>query len=337
MEKFLKNRFVQHTLFWLFFISAMRADFKHEFQLTPSLIAKLLFSTFFLLNFILVYLNLLIFLPGLFMKKRYITYFAMNFAFVIVFNLTIYIVINQFQSVHDLHLGFRHWLFYNMSVSIIMLILSTFLHYIKLWSVMNEKNLKAEKEKVFAELEALKAQINPHLLFNTLNNLYSLSLEKSDKLPGLILKLSELMNYIIYECKSDRVPLQNEIEFVKSYIDLEKLRFEESVEIQSVFEIDNFSCSIAPLLLLPFIDNAFKHSHETGNKRIINIQLLTNENILTFEISNTCDPNQKKKEKSGIGINNVMKRLEYIYPGKHSVDINRIDNIFRVKLLLNMK
>jgi len=338
MEKIIKNRFIQHVLFWLFFMTVLRGNIIHEFHLQKSLLAILLYTFSFFTYFILVYSNLLIFLPRFYLKKMYLSFVAANFITACLLIVFAYRIIYFIDPLIQVQVRIVHWLFYNLFFGFSLLILSTFLHFIRKWSELNENNLKAQKEKISAELEALKAQINPHLLFNTLNNLYSLSLEKSDKLPGLILKLSELMNYILYDCKSDFVPLSNEIEFIKNYIILEKIRFEDSAVIQTEFDTNNASLEIAPLLLLPFIDNAFKHSQTIMEKRVISILLKTDGTILTFIVENNYEPDSKENHGTGgIGINNVKKRLEYIYPGKHIIDINSKDNIFKINLVLNLK
>jgi sensor histidine kinase YesM len=310
-----------------------------EFNLTVSFISTLLFTICFGSYVGLVYLNLEVFVPNFFYKKHYLLYFTGIIIATSALNAVTYFIAYPIISINHIDLNFLHWFFYNLYFSFSLIIISSFLHFIKEWSVVNEKNLVAQKEKISAELEALKAQMNPHLLFNALNNIYSLSLEKSDKVPGLILKLSDLMNYVLYECKSDFVPLAKEIEFIKSYIELEKIRFDKSVEIRSIFDADYGSFNIAPLLLLPFIDNAFKHSHTIEKKRKISLSLkIDDKNMMNFEIENSFDPYySKSKEKAGIGISNVMKRLEYLYPGKYNVKIYPGENTYKVKLAIDLK
>jgi len=339
MEKIIKSRFIQHSLFWLFFIIVLHGHFIGEFKLPKSLTSTLLFAICFGSYISLVYLNFAVFVPNFFYKKRYLLYFTGNIAITVLLGILTYCVAYPLTNAHHFNLKFLQWFLYNVFFSFFFIILSTFLYFIKELALINEETLKAQKEKISAELEALKAQINPHLLFNTLNNLYSLSLEKSDKVPSLILRLSDLMNYVLYECKSNFVPLANEIEFIKSYIALEKMRFEDSIDIRSTFDTYYGSYNIAPLLLLPLVDNAFKHSQTIGDKRKISILFKINEDSkMTFEVENTFDPGySEKQEKTGIGIYNVMKRLEYLYPGKYDVKIIPKGDIFKVKLVLDLK
>ncbi len=207
----------------------------------------------------------------------------------------------------------------------------------KYWIKKQQEWMQAEKEKVTAELQLLKAQVHPHFLFNTLNNIYSVSLETSPKTSQLILKLSSLLNYILYECKTEHVLLEKEIKVMKDYIDLEKERYANKLEISLNIEGDIKDKYIAPLLLLPFLENAFKHgTSEQLEKPWLSMNLTVNQNTLRCKIANSKNENITINE-NGIGIGNVKKRLLLLYPQLHKLEINNEGDFFVVSLILQVK
>lgn len=207
----------------------------------------------------------------------------------------------------------------------------------KYWMKKQKEWMQAEKEKVTAELQLLKAQVHPHFLFNTLNNIYSVSLETSPKTSQLILKLSSLLNYILYECKTDRVLLEKEIKVMKDYIDLEKERYANKLEISLNIEGDIKDKYIAPLLLLPFLENAFKHgTSEQLEKPWLSMNLTVNQNTLRCKIANSKNEDVTINE-NGIGIMNVKKRLALLYPDLHQLEINNEEDFFVASLALQLK
>ena len=195
------------------------------------------------------------------------------------------------------------------------------------------QNLKAEKSK--SELEMLQAQINPHFFFNTLNNLYALTIKNSDKAPEVILKLSEMMRYTIYEGKKDLVPIKDEINYLSNYIELHKIRYRNKVDIQFNHDIDS-GVEIAPLLFIIFLENAFKHglekNHETG---YIHMSLEGNRQQIHFRIENNYDLEQQK-ETEGIGLTNLKRRLDLTYPNKYELNIITENNVYSADLKLNL-
>ncbi len=173
-----------------------------------------------------------------------------------------------------------------------------------------------------AELDSLKGQLHPHFLFNSLNNIYSLALDKSEKTPGVILGISNILRYSLYECTAQQVSLKRDIEILNNYITLEKIRYEERLEL-NVFICENTGIlKIAPLLMLPLVENAFKHGTATTvDTPWINIQLHIQGHNLTLNISNSKPETDLQPGNSAgkIGVENVRKRLELLYPGKHSL------------------
>lgn len=212
----------------------------------------------------------------------------------------------------------------------------------KTWFTVNELHrtlLNSEKEKVQIELKALKAQINPHFFFNTLNSIYSMALDKDDRLPRTVLQLSDLMRYFLYESKEDFVQLQKELQILNDYINLQKIRSNEKLEVENIVEGIVQQQKIAPLLLIAFIENAFKHGVKGSTGQCyIRLYLHVKENILNFHLENNKGvvDDVEKNEYKGVGLENVKRRLDLIYPGKHELMIQETEDRFFVQLQLNL-
>lgn len=194
-------------------------------------------------------------------------------------------------------------------------------------------NLKNEKAKT--ELQHLKSQVNPHFFFNTLNNLYGI-MEKDSKARDMVLKLSDMMRYSIYEGQKDRVPLNEELEYLKNYIELQETRYHKKTDIRFEYKIHDDTCKIMPLLFIILIENAFKHGLENLEENAyIHINLITNEKKLHFEIENNFEL-QEVSDGQGIGLKNLKRRLELAYPNKHSLSFKIDANTYTVKLSLEL-
>ena len=204
--------------------------------------------------------------------------------------------------------------------------------YEKIKTIRELKN-----EKLQSELSLLRSQINPHFFFNTLNNLYGLAIEKSEETPAVILKLSEMMRYAIYDGKRDTVGIDDEIKFLQNYIDLHTIRHFKKLQVKFDKDIQNRESKIAPLILINLVENAFKHGAEKLEKdAFINITITTSEtDVLTFVVENNYDPNQEVK--GGIGNENLKRHLALSYPGRHEFSISKNEAIFRVELSLYLK
>lgn len=208
--------------------------------------------------------------------------------------------------------------------------------FFKLLTGKHRALMQAKQEKITAELQLLKAQVHPHFLFNTLNNIYSFSLYNSPKTPELILKLSSLLSYMLYDCKSEEVRLEKEVEIMKNYVDLEKERYGNKIEISWNVEGEIKDLFISPLLMLPFLENAFKHgASEQIEKPWIGMDLSVWNGILKFKITNSKNEYASHKE-GGIGIDNVRKRLEFLYPGQYDLKINDQGDFFTASLSVKL-
>lgn len=195
------------------------------------------------------------------------------------------------------------------------------------------------REKLSAELNFLRAQTNPHFLFNTLNNLYGLARKKSDKTPEAILKLSKIMRFMLYECREPRIQIAGEMLVIKDYIELEKLRYSDRLQVHYQEEVDNSGTLIAPLLLLPFVENSFKHgAHSSTGLAEIKIFLLLKRNILNFSVENTFEPDSTRRDPSriGIGMSNEIRQLELVYPGRHKLKTTQEEGWYKTFLSIDL-
>lgn len=208
--------------------------------------------------------------------------------------------------------------------------------FFKFWDIKRQDWLKAQQEKITAELQLLKAQVHPHFLFNTLNNIYSFSLENSPKTSGLILKLSSLLSYMLYDCKTEEVRLEKELEILRNYIELESERYGDCIDISWNVSGNIKEQYIAPLMLIPFIENAFKHgTSEQIEKSWLSVDISVKKNILKAKIANSKNEGSVYR-KNGIGIANVRKRLAFIYPDNHELKLNDDGQFFVVSLMIRL-
>jgi len=343
-----KFKFAGHILFWLISITLLTLVFffyedrLHFNQIMKSLIINIGFATG-------VYINLLILVPKFLKQKNYIFYI-----FWLVVLLTLCSLITQYAFIYPFHYLFENinqFKSFNSTLhsafffaTLVYIIATSFLKFIKDWLSMQDLNLrleKTERQKLEAELKTLKGQLNPHFLFNSLNNIYSLALTKSDKVPELILKLSDLMRHIIYESKENYISLEKELDFVNNFIVLQKIRTSEKIKIEYKLEGQIPSAKIAPLLFEPFIDNAFKHGLPgTHDSDYITILFNFNQTgFLIFQLKNNYeDSEQWIKKNSGIGIENVRQRLKHLYKqNEYALTIKKEAGIFSVFLKIKLK
>jgi sensor histidine kinase YesM len=221
------------------------------------------------------------------------------------------------------------------AVFFLVLTVSTCMKVIQQWLHTEKKNEEVEKEKLVTELSFLKSQINPHFLFNTLNNIYSLALVKSDATAGAVLKLSSIMRYVLNETKHDWVPLEKEILFINNYIDLQKVRLTDKMTIQFNVTGDVEGQQIAPLILMPLIENAFKYGVSTKQPSEIVMNLNVDDKGINFSAKNSIHRGENNNNNNtSIGLQNTRRRLELLYPEKHVLSIKEEKNEFIVNLIL---
>ena len=200
---------------------------------------------------------------------------------------------------------------------------------------MRETEKMLTEEKLETELKLLKAQINPHFIFNALNNIYSLSYSQSKNAPGSILKLSEMLRYVFYDCSKDRVPLSAELKYIENFNAFQQMKSEYNQDITLTMEKSLGNMEIAPMLFIPFLENAYKYSRiEEQAGAWVNMSIKSEDGKVHFKIVNSISQDVKSAHGSGIGIKNVRHRLDIIYPGKHQLSIEEQNNHFSVELVL---
>ena len=216
------------------------------------------------------------------------------------------------------------------------LFISTIIWFSELARRRRQQESDLKSESLQSEMKFLKSQINPHFLFNALNNIYSLSITKSQKAPEMIMKLSEMLRHVVYD-SSNKTTLEKEIQYINNFIEFQNLKIGTKVDVK--FECDaNGSEIIEPMVLIPFVENAFKHGDIENNPNgFVHIQLLTKRKYLHYSVINTYPKTKESKDKyGGVGIQNVKKRLEVAYPGKANLHSEAKEGIFSVELDMHL-
>ncbi|MGE5519333.1 MAG: sensor histidine kinase [Candidatus Dadabacteria bacterium] len=208
----------------------------------------------------------------------------------------------------------------------------------KHWYVEGQRNLQLQKENVESQLQVLKAQVHPHFLFNTLNNIYSYTQYTSPVASKMVMGLSDMLRYMLYECNQQLTPLAKELRMIEEYINLEKIRYGNKLELHLDFPGDTSTIYIAPLLLLPFVENCFKHGISNMLEHPwLNMSVTVENNEMTMKLLNSKPSEQQNIHSHGIGIQNVRRRLELLYPEKHQLTINNEEDVFIVMLKVELE
>jgi sensor histidine kinase YesM len=331
----LKNRILQHILFWCLSFLILTNILKVSVELKK---IDLIYTAIFHVPIVLiVYLNLKLLFPVFLEKGKYFLY-SISVLALISLGAGFYIILfdNWIDHIFSGYYFIAYYGFSDISLYfVIYIFVSSLLRLARGWFQLQE----LEKEKTLAELKALKSQVNPHFLFNSLNSIYSLARKNSPTVPEKVIQLSDLMRHVIYNSDDDFILLSKEVEMVRNYIELQNLRTPENekIEIEVTGEIDGKN--VAPLIFLPFVENSFKHGLKSGaNNPFVHIKIEVVENDLIFEIENSKGktPEIIDTKYRGIGIENVKKRLDLIYPGRHSLKISETGNTFNVVLQIKL-
>lgn len=328
------------VFYWLLFIFNSRT-------------ALLFTMRILVLNAFLFYTNTNILLPKLVGRSKYlsyilsliaiigIVYFAMEMSrswpiFKITFNFPHPFRYRGF-AIHR-HFYFRG-IFTHILSSVAVLFISTIYWTISQDRKKKQWELSLMNENLQTEMKFLKSQINPHFLFNALNNIYSLSVTRSEQAPNMILKLSGMLRYVLYESNGKKVPLGKEITYIENFIDFQLLKIEGEPQVRIDFERVDPNLQVEPMLFIPFIENSFKHSNiEDLENGWMNITLETIDSRILFKIKNSIPQKAYSKDRSGgIGLQNIRKRLELLYAGKHELIIHENENAFTVHLTIDTK
>lgn len=343
------NRILLHLLFWCVYIGIYTfqggysaSDYWKTFIAMLSLLPVNITAAYFI-NYKLV--------PKYLFKKQYLKFillFLIAFiVFVLLIKLIYYFVIVKyfFSALYSkgyYEVGFfypTYLIAHAFNLSTVVFIFG-FVKFIKIWFENQQVTQKLEKEKLEAEIKFLRAQMNPHFLFNVLNNIYSLALKKSDRTPDMILRLSSMLDFLLYETNADFIPIEKELKLINDYIELEKLRYGNRLDFEFNMEKIDSSIMISPLILFPLIENSFKHGASNElSKSWIKAKLNISENALNFLVENSKSnekPANKGKHTEGIGLKNVCHRLELLYKNNYTIEIKDENDIFSVKLFINL-
>jgi len=319
-----------HVLIWLLLISIPTILFRGE---SSNGLSHNFFLTATLYHIGLFYFNAYFLYPRLLTKKRWPLYIICIGAIVAAsYYIKIYLL--QLNPNFKLTPENSRIVFFSL---IPFLIASILFRLISDRIRFERMEKEARAEQLDAELKFLRSQVSPHFLFNMLANMVSLARKKSDLLEPSLIKLSELLRYMIYDSGEEKISVANEIEQLENYIALQQLRFGENVKTETNIKNDCPGCMIEPMLLIPFIENAYKHGIGMVKEPHININIDTKENQLIFFVANNYNPENLAKDKnSGIGLENVRNRLKLLYPGKYDLSIKNENRIFSVHLKLDL-
>lgn len=339
LASFFSRRPVYHAIGWIsFFIILVLAQIKtNNATIGPAMVNESVNLIFYAL---LLYFNLQYLFPNYLRKGQYMLYLGLLLLATLVLTpiklLLKFILLSQ--SSDSLLDNFGAYYF---STFLVGGGLATVGKMMTDWFRQNRERQELVTETMQSELRFLKSQINPHFLFNTLNSLYALTLKKSDAAPDIVIKLSEMMRYMLYECNEKTVPLAKEITYIRNYLDLEKLRQQKDVSINLEVNGNPGNQQIAPLMFMNFLENSFKHGLNSAiAEGFVNIQLDIEEGAVNFHIENSKgsiiprSPDASKGPSGGIGLVNVRRRLDLLYPNRYDLNISETPNAFAVDLRL---
>ncbi len=330
---------VQHLLFWAVSFYVLMRLFAYSDEIAK---VDVIYTFLFHLSiWMAVYLNLNWLIPVYFKAEKYGLYFLLTTVVAcasIGFNLLTFRYLSDFLFPDYYFIDYYG--FWEMSQFIIaFIIITSLIKLSKSWFKYREMQAqlrRLEAEKNATELSALKSQLNPHFLFNSLNNLYSLALDKDERTPGIILRLSQTMRYLLYESNANYVPLEKEVEHLHNFVEMQRLRVGEKAKISFEVQGETGEKQIAPLLFLPLVENGFKHGIKGDTAgAFIKILLQNLDNQLLFKTENnkgTVDDVEKGQYSGGVGLDNLRRRLNLLYPGKHHLEITDGINTFTVVL-----
>jgi two-component system, LytTR family, sensor kinase len=319
-----------HVLFWCLYllVPLVFFDIRDDHHLEEYSVRGL----FFILIF---YLNACLFIPRFFTQKKFVIYALSVFGSIVMvmaINLLLHIAMHESKDADLQHIMYNI-VIRSLFSSLIILGISFSFKITGEWSKSEQKMQASENEKLIAELALMKSQINPHFLFNSLNNIYSLAYKKSDDAPTAIVKLSQLMRYMLYDSDEEQVVLSKEVEYIENYIALQKLRLSDNEMINFQVDGDPEQVYLAPMLLIPFIENAFKHGISCTSKPKIAIRLEVARQYIIFTVENAIGNISPATENaSGFGLANVQRRLELLYPNSYELKIASEQAIYKVNL-----
>lgn len=288
----------------------------------------------------MIYITNYILIPQLLYKKQYV-WFAIIFVVMIFCSSIIKMnilgrLLNSYQLINWSD-NLKKSLYDNIIPHFFLVIAGAAIKLMFDYGRLQQRMAETAREKAEAELNFLKSQINPHFVFNSLNSVYFLINKENTEARDALHKFSEMLRYQLYEINDDKIPIEKEINYLKDYVDLQQLRKDEKYTVQFNCASDIKGFSIEPLLLIPFVENAFKHiSHFSDKINFIKVDMLMVNRTFVFSVINSKEMQQTTEQHGGIGLNNVKRRLELLYPGRHELKINDTGSNFAVQLNLQL-
>jgi two-component system, LytTR family, sensor kinase len=339
-------RWLWHSVYWILaalLLFYVFSNWNYDIGIRITVVAVLVVMSFSLTQFINHFL-----VPRYLFNGRYLLFGYLVFASIVItiwINMLCIFFILWFTASKQegIALPTVSDLILLVSGSYIVILFATFVHFIMETFTRQQERDRIARQKAEtdlklqeARLKILQGQLHPHFLFNMLNNLYGLWMEKSNETPEVILKLSSLLDYMLYECNHDKVPLQNEVDFIKNYIDLEVIRHDERLKLDMNFPEIIENIFIAPLMLFVLVENAFKHgAHRNSGVSQISLDLNVDSGKLSFVVQNNFA--KSLSAISGIGLQNLKERLNLLYAERHQLNLDSKDNVFTASLYIDLK
>jgi sensor histidine kinase YesM len=335
-EKSITKHKLYHVLFWLLYTALTASVIRignswiDSFQRQLPIVAT---------HALVVYVNLYLLLPKLLLVRNYVTYIFSVLLLIAGATFPLAILTHRLvaQEVIQDEVWSSFFLFLIAVGLFFSLILSMTLKFLKEWYQDQQSKRELKQVQLQTELMYLKAQINPHFLFNSLNNLYALTLMKSDLAPQIVLRLSDILRYVLYEASAGKVDIQKEIQHLHDFIMLEKLRLGDRITVNLDLEEPQYNYTIEPMLYLTLVENAFKHGAQSEiSQGWVNIKGRTIKDGYALLVENSTAPKVSVNKAGGIGLSNLRKRLDLIYQGKYQLDIVQDDSQYSVSLILTL-
>ncbi len=327
-----------HILFWLMVFGAwymLRVD---DYSSSRKAFAVTFIKVFDLA--LMIYITNYVLIPQLLYKKKYL---ALGISFIALIILSSAVKMNilgrllNSPALYDWTTNIKARLYDNIIPHFILVFAGASIKLMFDYGKLQQRMAETAKEKAEAELNFLKSQINPHFVFNSLNSVYFLINKDNAEARGALHKFSELLRYQLYEMNDSKIPIESEIHYLKDYVDLQQLRKDEKYSVQFNAAPDVKGFMIEPLLLVPFVENAFKHiSHFSDRPNFVKVDMFRVNGSFVFSVFNSKDKAPSTEKQGGIGMNNVKRRLELLYPGLHELKIDETENSFNVQLNLHL-
>jgi len=347
LKNYSRYKIILQVLFWicsvLFAIAAFYVASDYKLVLNSNLVFRAILPN---IGFALaVYINLYVLIPRYLKANNYIFYTFWLILLLAASSSVIQLSIVFFLQTKNFSEQFFSLFSSHYFTAAFYVGITSLFKFVKDWIQLQQINLKLsqiEREKLEAELNTLKSQLNPHFLFNCLNNIYSLALNNSPKTPDIVLKLSEMMRYVLYESRENFIPVKKELDFLSNFIELQKIRLNNKIDISYTIEGKIPDLKVIPLIFEPFIDNAFKHGiHHPADQPFIHIEVIFIDSLMKFSVRNNfrhLNSNKPDAKSSGIGLKNIEKRLNYLYqPDEYNYEVTKSESLFEVRIQVQLK